>query len=81
MTHLISIFLVMGFLAIGPVTLHAQDGIRDLVVKIHAIHHSPDVLRPWTKNSPQQVKGSGVSRQPSVKTGGRTRRSRGQVDS
>lgn len=60
MTHLISIFLVMGFLAIGPVTLHAQDGIRDLVVKIHAIHHSPDVLRPWTKNSPQQVKGSGV---------------------
>jgi S1-C subfamily serine protease len=38
----------------------AQDGIRDLVVKIHAVHHSPDLLRPWTKNSPQQVKGSGV---------------------
>jgi S1-C subfamily serine protease len=40
--------------------LYAQDGIRDLVVKIHAVHHTPDVLRPWTKNSPQQVKGSGV---------------------
>src|ERR671922_2288721 len=40
--------------------LCAQDKIRDLVVKIHAVHHTPDVLRPWTKNSPQQVKGSGV---------------------
>src|SRR5918996_2202097 len=40
--------------------LYAQDGIRDLVVKIHAVHHTPDVLRPWTKNSPQQVKGYGV---------------------
>src|SRR5215470_10014777 len=39
---------------------YAQDKIRDLVVKIHATHHTPDVLRPWTKNSPQHVKGSGV---------------------
>ena len=38
----------------------AQDSIRDLVVKIHAVHHTPDLLRPWTKNSPQQVKGSGA---------------------
>jgi S1-C subfamily serine protease len=30
------------------------------VVKIHAVHHTPDLLRPWAKNSPQQVKGSGV---------------------
>src|SRR5262245_19649667 len=43
-----------------PSGAHAQDQIRDLVVKIHAIHHTPDLLRPWTKNSPQQVKGSGV---------------------
>ncbi len=41
-------------------TSHAQDEIRDLVVKIHAIHQAPDLLRPWTKNSPQHVKGSGV---------------------
>src|ERR1041384_1489130 len=34
--------------------------MRDLVVKIHALHHTPDLLRPWSKNSPQQVKGSGV---------------------
>lgn len=60
MTRIIFAFFTFSFLAIGPATLNAQDGIRDLVVKIHAIHHSPDVLRPWTKNSPQQVKGSGV---------------------
>src|SRR6266496_950236 len=41
-------------------SLHAQDAIRELVVKIHAVHHTPDLLRPWAKNSPQQVKGSGV---------------------
>ena len=39
---------------------HAQDDIRDLVVKIHATHHTPNLFRPWTRNSPQQVKGSGV---------------------
>jgi S1-C subfamily serine protease len=48
--------LVLGF----SVNASAQDGIRDLVVKIHAVHHMPDLLRPWTKSSPQQVKGSGV---------------------
>src|SRR3989442_5618698 len=54
-----------GFIAIClfillPPRLQAQDSIRDLVVKIHAVHHTPDLLRPWTRNSPQQVKGSGV---------------------
>ena len=52
--------IVFSFLAVQPSILKAQDQIRDLVVKIHAVHHTPDVLRPWTKNSPQQVKGSGV---------------------
>jgi S1-C subfamily serine protease len=52
--------MVFSFLAVQPSILKAQDQIRDLVVKIHAVHHTPDVLRPWTKNSPQQVKGSGV---------------------
>ena len=40
--------------------VEAQDQIRELVVKIHATQLAPDLLRPWTKNSPQQVKGSGV---------------------
>jgi S1-C subfamily serine protease len=52
--------MVFSLLAVQPSILNAQDNIRDLVVKIHAVHHTPDVLRPWTKNSPQQVKGSGV---------------------
>ncbi|HLN85572.1 MAG TPA: trypsin-like peptidase domain-containing protein [Candidatus Limnocylindrales bacterium] len=51
------IVFITSFLA--PPT-EAQDQIRDLVVKIHATQHAPDLLRPWTKNSPQQVKGSGV---------------------
>jgi S1-C subfamily serine protease len=52
--------IVLGFCSLTPKWLYGQDTIRDLVVKIHAIHHSPDLLRPWTKTSPQQVKGSGV---------------------
>lgn len=55
----VGLFFV-SLLYLQPSWLHAQDQIRDLVVKIHAIHHTPDVLRPWTKNSPQQIKGSGV---------------------
>ena len=56
---IIGLFIVC-FISLQPSFLHAQDGIRDLVVKIHAVHHTPDLLRPWTKNTPQQVKGSGV---------------------
>ena len=53
-------FFALCLFVVLPGGLQAQDTIRDLVVKIHAIHHTPDLLRPWTKNSPQQVKGSGV---------------------
>src|SRR6266508_2626084 len=53
-------FTTLCLFVLLPSWLQAQDTIRDLVVKIHAIHHTPDLLRPWTKNSPQQVKGSGV---------------------
>jgi S1-C subfamily serine protease len=53
-------FVALCFFIVLPAALRAQDTIRDLVVKIHAVHHTPDLLRPWTKNSPQQVKGSGV---------------------
>ncbi len=60
MRRLISEFIFVSLLIICATDSRAQDGIRDLVVKIHAVHHSPDLMRPWTKNSPQQVKGSGV---------------------
>jgi S1-C subfamily serine protease len=53
-------FVALWLFVVLPARLQAQDTIRDLVVKIHAIHHTPDLLRPWTKNNPQQVKGSGV---------------------
>jgi S1-C subfamily serine protease len=53
-------FLFILFYQVFGTEARAQDQIRDLVVKIHATQHSPDLLRPWTKNSPQQVKGSGV---------------------
>jgi S1-C subfamily serine protease len=52
--------IVLSCFSLAPQRLFAQDTIRDLVVKIHAIHHSPDLFRPWTRVSPQQVKGSGV---------------------
>jgi S1-C subfamily serine protease len=55
------VYCLIGlFTAYLAAAVHAQDQIRDLVVKIHATQHGPDLLRPWTKNSPQQVKGSGV---------------------
>jgi S1-C subfamily serine protease len=56
---LVYCLLVFPLLLESP-RAETQDQIRDLVVKIHATHHAPDLLRPWTKNSPQQVKGSGV---------------------
>jgi S1-C subfamily serine protease len=54
------LFICLSLLLFCTADGRAQDSIRDLVVKIHAVHHTPDLLRPWTKNSPQQVKGSGV---------------------
>ncbi|HZD41005.1 MAG TPA: trypsin-like peptidase domain-containing protein, partial [Terriglobales bacterium] len=58
MKRITFVIVVLAFFA--PALLHAQDGIRDLVVKIHVVRHSPDLLRPWTKSYPQEVKGSGV---------------------
>jgi S1-C subfamily serine protease len=60
MNHIFASLLVFILFAVSAQSSEAQDQIRDLVVKIHAVHHRPDLLRPWTRNSPQQVKGSGV---------------------
>ena len=56
----LGILFVIPFLTGPAAKVLAQDKIRDLVVKIHAVHNTPDVLRPWTNNPPQHVKGSGV---------------------
>ena len=38
----------------------AYDDVQSSVVKILATRRLPDMLRPWTKKSPQEVSGSGV---------------------
>jgi S1-C subfamily serine protease len=55
----IGLFIIV-LLTLAPRQAMAQDQIRDLVVKIHAVQQAPDLLRPWARNSPQQIKGSGV---------------------
>lgn len=55
----INLFIVVLF-TLTARQAAAQDQIRDLVVKIHAVQQAPDLLRPWTRSSPQHVKGSGV---------------------
>ena len=49
--------LVMILLAAAPAA--AQDEVRDLVVKIHTTRRDPDLTRPWTKQNPASVSGSG----------------------
>jgi S1-C subfamily serine protease len=60
MYRILTGLFVLCLCAISSSEVYAQDAIRDLVVKIHATHSSPDLLRPWAKSSPRQVKGSGV---------------------
>ena len=55
----IGLFIIVLF-TLATRQAMAQDQIRDLVVKIHAVQQAPDLLRPWARNSPQQIKGSGV---------------------
>ncbi|HEY7715134.1 MAG TPA: trypsin-like peptidase domain-containing protein [Candidatus Binatia bacterium] len=60
MQRIVAMLILLCFCFLSAERLHAQDTIRDLVVKIHATHHGPDLFRPWTKMTPQKVKGSGV---------------------
>ena len=59
---------VTGFIAfclfalLQPAWLHAQDQIRDLVVKIHAIDHTPDLLLAGGRRTlPSKSKGPALS--------------------
>jgi S1-C subfamily serine protease len=40
--------------------LHAQDSVRDSVVKIHTTLRMPDYYRPWAKSSLRESGGTGV---------------------
>lgn len=46
--------------AAPPAVARAQDGIANSVVKIHTTQRVPDFLRPWTKQPPQEISGSGM---------------------
>lgn len=50
--------LVVGALVVSPA--FGQDEVRDLVVKIHTTRREPDLGRPWTKQNPVNISGSGV---------------------
>src|SRR3954447_18136596 len=50
--------LVALLLSAAPAS--AQDEVRDLVVKIHTTRRDPDLVRPWTKENPVSVSGSGI---------------------
>jgi S1-C subfamily serine protease len=60
MRRIVSGLFIVVLFSLAARQASAQDQIRDLVVKIHAVQQAPDLLRPWTRSSPQQVKGSGV---------------------
>src|SRR5437762_12974788 len=54
------IWLVLLPLLLSAAPAVAQDEVRDLVVKIHTTRRDPDVTRPWTKQNPVNVSGSGI---------------------
>ncbi len=50
-----------GFPGVDDVQSDAQESkIRESVVKISATMRYPDLMRPWTKHSPQDISGTGV---------------------
>ena len=63
-----SLLIVAGMGLASPVTAAAdqtaegtrENLIRESVVKISATLRYPDILRPWTKQSPREVSGTGV---------------------
>lgn len=51
-------FLMIMMFSVGKV--FAEDAISRSVVKVLATKRSPDLSKPWTKQAPQEVYGSGV---------------------
>jgi len=54
---LVAVLVNYGYTAL---VASAQEEYRPSVVKILATRRGPDLVRPWTKQSPQQVSGSGL---------------------
>lgn len=53
-----------AFLLTTPCLAHADDAeesaIRESVVKVSATMRLPEIVKPWTKQSPRDVSGTGV---------------------
>jgi S1-C subfamily serine protease len=56
----ILLVLSLALAALAATSVYAQDDVRDLVVKIHTTRRDPDLARPWTKQNPANVSGSGI---------------------
>src|SRR5690349_3105406 len=56
----IYIGMAVAALLFAAAPAFAQDEVRDLVVKIHTTRRDPDLTRPWTKQNPVNVSGSGI---------------------
>ncbi len=54
------VFAALLALLFIAVPAEAQDSVRDLVVKIHTTRREPDLVRPWTRQNPVNVSGSGI---------------------
>ncbi|MBP7936900.1 MAG: trypsin-like peptidase domain-containing protein [Phycisphaerae bacterium] len=54
---LVAVLVNCGYMASAA---SAQEEYRPSVVKILATRRGPDLVRPWTKQSPRQVSGSGL---------------------
>lgn len=51
---------VMAALCLAAPVARGQDDVRDAVVKLYATQRLPDPVRPWTKQSPREISGTGV---------------------
>ncbi|MEX2316137.1 MAG: trypsin-like peptidase domain-containing protein [Pirellulales bacterium] len=47
-------------IALSTAAARAADGIEASVVKLNVTKRKPDYFRPWTKESPEKISGSGV---------------------
>ena len=52
--------MLLAVLWLAPHFALAQDPIRSSVVKIHSKLQTPDLLKPWTRQSARDISGSGA---------------------
>ena len=53
-------FILFSIIVFSSGNVFAEDNLSRAVVKIIATKRSPDLAKPWTKQAPQEVYGSGV---------------------